>query len=579
MKKFIRRFPAGTVCYGPVETRPDGLTGQPLNSARSTSGRHFSLNEFMPQAATSLRSVAVLTLLTLGQMGLQFALQLLLAKWFGTEADMDAFVAASTLPLAVSGLLAGALSSAFVPVYIETRERDGETAAWSMAVQLVCWLSLLTLLLWQVAKQFADPWMRTLHPGFNDEQVLRTAELFQTLSSLMVWNSLGGLARAWNHCHRRFAVTGIASLVGNAVTIALAWRAGPSGGMDRIAQAVSIGAVTTFALQMPWISIFSRGWPVTLESQSAVKHCLVLMLPLVIGWACNQLDPLVDRYLTSDLSPGSVSQLGYASRLATAVLTLCTSGLAVVAFPALARHAAERNDDQLRAEIAAALRFLMLLLVPVVVALVSFGSPLIRDLLQRGRFSEEDTRVVSRTLAILCGMIVGGSLGEIAAKVFYSRQNTRTPVIVGLIGFGIGAALKFHWVRPHGVQGLATATSAFYLLNAVVLLGLIALRLGGGIFRGVISTLVRVAIGSAAAAGVGSLLLQTSLPWPSLWGTVGGGVVLLVVLMLLREDVAWRAVRMVGGSLLPGKERLLDSPPSPQPSPQGRGGESQEPQS
>ncbi len=498
----------------------------------------------MPQAATSLRSVAVLTLLTLGQMGLQFALQLLLAKWFGTASEMDAFVAASTLPLVVSGLLAGALASAFVPVYVQTREQSGESAAWSMAVQLVCWLSLFTLLLWQVAKHFAEPWMRTLHPGFDDEQIWRTAELFQTLSSLMVWNSLSGLARAWNHCHGRFAVTGFAALLGNAVTVALAWRGGPSGGMDKIAQAVSIGAVITLAIQMPWVGIFSRGWPVTKESQAGVRRCFVLMLPLAIGLACNQLDPLLDRYLTSP-SPGSVSQLGYASRLAAAVLTLSTGGLAVVAFPALAKHAAERDDEKLRAEIAAALRFLTLLLVPVVVSLVWFASPLIRDLLQRGRFSAEDTHVVSSTLVMLCGLIVGGSLGEIAAKVFYAWQNTRTPVIVGLIGFSIGAALKFHWVQPHGILGLAAATSAYYLLNVVVLLGLIALRLGLGIFHGVLGTLVRVAIASAAAAGVGSLLLRTSLPGPSLWGAAAGSVTLLIVLVLLRDDVAWRAVRMV----------------------------------
>jgi putative peptidoglycan lipid II flippase len=499
----------------------------------------------MPQAATSLRSVAVLTLLTLGQMGLQFALQLLLAKRFGTAADMDAFMAASTLPLVVSGLLAGALASAFVPVYVQTRDQSGESAAWSMAVQLVCWLSLLTLLLWRVSKLFAEPWMRALHPGFDDEQIARTAVLFQTLSSLMVWNSLSGLARAWNHCHGRFAVTGIAALLGNSVTFALAWRDGPNGGMDRIAQAVSIGAVITLALQMPWVSIFSRGWPVTKESQSAVQRCLVLMLPLMFGLACNQLDPLLDRALTSELSLGSVSQLGYAARLAAAVLTLSTSGLAVVAFPALARHAAERDDDKLRAEIAAALRFLTLLLVPIVGALIVFGEPLIRDLLQRGRFSAEDTRVVSSTLAMLCGMIVGGSLGEIAAKVFYSRQNTRTPVIVGLIGFGVGVALKLVWVRSHGVLGLAAATSAFYLLNATVLLGLIVGQLGLGIFRGVLGTLLRVAIGSAASVGVGVLIMQTSLAWPSLWGAAGGGIALLVVLLLLRDDVAWRAVRMI----------------------------------
>ena len=515
----------------------------------------------MPQAATSLRSVALLTLLTLGQMGLQFALQLLLAKWFGTESDMEAFVAASTLPLVVSGLLAGALSSAFVPVYGETRQRDGETAAWSMAVQLVCWLALFTLLLWQVAKHFAEPWMKALHPGFDDEQIWRTSALFQTLSSLMVWNTLSGLARAWNHCHGRFAVTGFAALIGNGVTVAIAWYAGLDGGIEKVAQAVSIGAVATFAMQMPWISIFSRGWPVTKESQAAVTRCLVLMLPLVIGLGCSQLDPLLDRYLTS-ASPGSLSQLGFASRLAAAVLTLSTSGLAVVAFPALARHASNRDDDKLRTEIAAALRFLTLLLMPIVVALVWFGEPLIRDLLQRGRFSADDTRAVSSALTMLCGMIVGGSLGEIAARVFYSRQNTRTPVIIGLIGFAIGAALKFQWVRSHGVAGLAAATSVFYLFNAVVLLGLIVRQLGCGIFRGMLGTLCRTAIASTAAAGIGSLLLRTSLPWPSLWGAAGGGVTLLVMLVLLRDDVAWRALRMIGGTTFSANESRSQEPHS-----------------
>lgn len=333
--KFNRGFTVRTAVCCQVWTRPDGLTGQPLNSRLSTFGRHLFTMVFMPQATTSLRSVSVLTLLTLGQIGLQFVLQLLLAKWFGTETDMDAFVAASTLPLVVSGLLAGSLASAFVPIYVETRERVGETVAWSMAVQLVCWLSLFTLLLWQVAKHLAEPCMRTLHPGFDDEQIRRTAELFESLSSLMVWNSLSGLARTWNHCHGRFAMTGFAALIGNSSTVALAWRGGASGGMDKIAQAVSIGTLVTFAMQMPWVQIFSRGWPVTKESQAAVKRCLMLMLPLLIGLACNQLDPLLDRYLTSPL-PGSISQLGYASRLAAAVLTLSASGLAVVAFPALA---------------------------------------------------------------------------------------------------------------------------------------------------------------------------------------------------------------------------------------------------
>src|SRR5262245_30909601 len=115
----------------------------------------------MSQATTSLRSVAVLTLLTLGQMGLQFAFQLLLAKRFGADADMDSLVAAWTLPLVVSGLLGVSLGSAFVPVFVEARQRAGETAARSMAIQIVCWLFLLSVLWWLAARHFATSWMRT----------------------------------------------------------------------------------------------------------------------------------------------------------------------------------------------------------------------------------------------------------------------------------------------------------------------------------------------------------------------------------------------------------------------------------
>lgn len=511
----------------------------------------------MPHAAISLRSVAWLTLLTLGQMGLQFAFQFLLAKWFGTAADMDAFVAASALPMSVSGLLAGAFGAAFVPVYIDVQRQSGETAARSMAVQITCWLFLSTVVMWQAARLFAEPIMRGLHPGFDDEQVAKSAELFRALSSLMVWSSLGGLARAWNHCLGRFAITGVAAVLGNGVALTLACQRVGDGGIESVAQAVSVGAIVSFAMQMPWIQIFTRGWPVTDESQSAVRRCVLLMLPMLIGLASTQFDPLVDQYFASNLLTGNLSHLGFASRLASAILTLSTGSLAVVAFPAIARHVANQDMDKLRLEIAAALRFLMLLLVPVVTALLVFGSPLVRDLLQRGRFDAADTRVVAGLLMMLCGLIVGGSLGEIATKVFFSWQNTRTPMLIGLCGYALGLFLKWHWHREHGVRGLAAATSIYYLINAAALLTWIAVRLGLGIFRGVADTLLRVTIGSCAAVAVAVPILKSSLPLPSLLGGAAGAVALLIALLVLKEEVAWRAWRMFVPSRI-----LRDVPPA-----------------
>ena len=192
----------------------------------------------------------------------------------------------------------------------------------------------------------------------------------------------------------------------------------------------------------------------------------------------------------------------------------------------------------------------------IVVVCLHVGQPLIRDLLERGRFSPDDTRVVAVALVMLCGMIIGGSLGEVAAKVFFSRQHARTPVLVGLIGFGIGIALKFAWVRSWGIVGIAAATSVFYLLNAFALLGLAACQLGFGIFRGIPGTLLRTVSGTAAAVGLGQVVvLRTSLEYSSLWGASAGGIALFAVLLLLRDEVAWRAIRV----LLPA--RTQEPPP------------------
>ena len=48
----------------------------------------------LPRPQSSLRSVSLITALTFVQLLLQFAAQLVLAKYFGAAGEMDAYVAA-----------------------------------------------------------------------------------------------------------------------------------------------------------------------------------------------------------------------------------------------------------------------------------------------------------------------------------------------------------------------------------------------------------------------------------------------------------------------------------------------------
>ncbi|MCS7241016.1 MAG: hypothetical protein NZ651_07220, partial [Candidatus Bipolaricaulota bacterium] len=54
----------------------------------------------------------------------------LIAFLYGTGAVTDSFVVASVLPTTLAGLIGGALTTVFISVFVEERERLGEARAW-----------------------------------------------------------------------------------------------------------------------------------------------------------------------------------------------------------------------------------------------------------------------------------------------------------------------------------------------------------------------------------------------------------------------------------------------------------------
>src|SRR5271154_519745 len=68
------------------------------------------------------------------------------ARSFGMSDGLDAYLIAFLLPSFVSDTLAGALSSALVPTFIEVREVQGKEAAWRLyRGVLMAAVGLLTL--------------------------------------------------------------------------------------------------------------------------------------------------------------------------------------------------------------------------------------------------------------------------------------------------------------------------------------------------------------------------------------------------------------------------------------------------
>ncbi len=489
---------------------------------------------------TSLRSVGWVSLCSLGQLVLQFWFQMLLAKHFGASWEMDAYVAAIALPTVIGSVLVGSLGYALVPLFGGLLVQDAGRA-WRLAGGMAVILVALTTVAAMATFLLADWLVETLFPGFSEERAELAAALLKILCWLIVTNGLIGYLQSLYYCHKRFLLPAAASPIGIAVTVAgaIVFR---HQGMLAVAWAVLAGSVTAVVLQSLLLlrhGRFSRVW------NEDVRRCLGLLMPLVLGALYFRLDPLVDRYLTSPLPVGSVSHLGYAWRIASAMLLITAGGLSVVAFPNFSEHWAAGRRDEFRREVASAVRCLAVILVPIAFALLFYSEPLIADLLERGQFTAADSRAVGLLLVLYVGMIIGAGAGEITSKVFYSLSDTRTPTVLGVVTFSTGLILKIALVGRYGAAAVAGATSFYFLLSAALAAILIVRRLGSEVFSGIGGALGRSIVGSAAATAAAWPLVWLGFPLASMAGAAVGGVVYSVAMVLQRDEFALRMTAYV----------------------------------
>ncbi|HEY2415868.1 MAG TPA: lipid II flippase MurJ [Pirellulaceae bacterium] len=498
------------------------------------------------QPQTSLRSVAVVTTLTGCQLLLQFATQLVLAKYFGAAAEMDAYVSALAPPVVIATILAGSLAYVLVPIVAQLRAAGDEGRAAAVVSQLGIWLAAISIAVTSIVAVAAEPLVAFLCPGFGADERQMTATLIRILSPLILANTLIAYLNAVFHAYRRFAAPALAGVVGTIITLAYVLLLHEHQGINAVGWGVVAGAATTVALLLPFFfKTFVRGREGAVSAQPHFSRAVKLLLPLFIASLFWRLDPLLDRYLGSQLATGSLAHMGYAWRIINALMLIGTSGLSVVAFPAIAAHAAANRRHELSAELAHAIRFFVYLMVPVCVGLAAFAQPVVSMLFEHGRFTTADATAVALLVALYVGAIFGAGLGDLLSRTFYAQHNTLAPVAVCAIVFALSAALKFVLVGPYAAAGLVAATSAYYALNAGVLLVILLARLGPDMLAGTLREFGRAAIGTLAACLVAGVVVRLPVPAAVLAAAAIAATTYVAVTWLMGDPFSQKLLRQL----------------------------------
>jgi len=494
--------------------------------------------------ASRSRSVLIVTIGSALQLLVQLALQLVLAREFGAGSDMDAYVAAATVPMVLASMISIPLGAVLIPSLSRIAAREDAPAAMRFAGQVGIAFAGTTFLAAGLLAWLALPVCELLFPGLTDADQALTSRLLRSLAWLVPANTLTMYCQSVQNWQGRFALPALAGVLGPALTIAIVIAMAPGWGIEAVAWGVIAGAAINVLAQWPGL----RGVRWQIPSMQNLSGLLAMMGPLVLASMYVRLEPLIDRSLASTLDVGVISQLGYTSRIVNAILALTSGVLSVVAFPFLA-SAAAKGHEELAEEVARTLEMLAFFVLPFVGAFLVFAPQIVRDLFERGEFTSADTAAVALLIRTSLGVVVGASVGEICARAFYSDHSVWSPVIVGAITLSLAIVAKVLLTPRYGAVALTGSSSVAYLVSASVLVGWLYRRLGAGIFADVPGALLTSGGCTLLACLVGWLVMQLPLPLPAVCGGIAGGVIFCLAAVLIPGRVSHRVLEILRSRL------------------------------
>lgn len=434
-----------------------------------------------PKNNSLFRSGMIVSIMTMLSRVLGLTRDIIFAQTIGASAGADTFFVAFKIPNFLRRLFAeGAFAQAFVPVLSEYREKGSYEAVRGL-IDRVCGCLGISLFVLTLLVVSGAPVVTTIFaPGFWDDpyKFELTEQMLRITFPYLLLISLTGFAGSVLNSYDRFAVPAFTPVLLNICLISSAVWLAPHFNPPVIALAWGVlsAGMVQLAFQIPFLyklRLLPR--PKIDFNDKGVKRVLMLMAPAIFGVSVSQINLLLDTILASFLPTGSISWLYYSDRLVELPLGTIAIAVGTVILPSLSRLHANENVERFSQTMDWATRWILIIALPAAVALFILAYPILTTLFGYGKTTDEDILMASYSLKAYSLGLLAFMLIKVLVPGYFSRQDTKTPVKIGIIAmvsnmiFNCILVIPLHFIWQIGHVGLALATSLSAFVNAGLL--------------------------------------------------------------------------------------------------------------
>jgi putative peptidoglycan lipid II flippase len=397
-----------------------------------------------------------------------------------TTIAADAFQTALAFPNLFRRIFAeGAFAAAFVPSYARSLEQDGEAIADELAADAMAVLATATVVITIVA-ELTMPWlMYLIAPGFAaipgkfHLAIVLTMLTMPYLPCMAIYAHLSGVLNARN----RFILSAAAPALLNVWTLVTVL---PAHSPVQAAHWAAVGVILAGISQagLLWWGCKRSGahvgfrWP---RLTPEIKKLVMLATPGAIGASATQISVFVSGVLVSQVN-GARTWLTVCDRLYQLPQGLIGVAIGVALLPQLSRSVHAGDETAARKTMDQAILFSMAFALPCAVALVTIPFMIIDGLYTRGVFTAYDARQTANALFFFGWGVPAFVAAQLLNRAFFARQDTKTPMRIGLISVAVNVVVGITLFYLIGVPGVAAAMTIAWWTNVLMMATTLARR-------------------------------------------------------------------------------------------------------
>jgi len=414
-----------------------------------------------------LKAAALVFILSLVSKILGFLKSVIQASYFGATLYTDAFNVAHGFVENVLYMLITAVSVAFVPLYIQNKQHHTEKKFASVTITLT---SIVTIAFSIILLILAPFIVKLLAPTYSAELQAITVKYFSVLVVGMVLALTANMYTSLLNAEKIYGFSALGSVINSTVLIIL------------IVLFADILDVWVLVIAVPisylvqWIVLSIRGnqyASITIKYglyDKYVKLMLLQAFPILLSQATVEINQMVDRSLLSSLGEGIVTSVSYSAVLYQFVVTLVGAPLQTVLFTELSEAGAKRDVIRINGTLRKCYKMILMLCIPIAVVIMFGSKDVVNIVYGHGKFSAKAIGNCAIGLQMYGFCLLPVCIKKALTRAYYSQNDTRRPMMFGVLEVALNIGLSIWWVKIWGIYGVVGATAVASFIFIVIML-------------------------------------------------------------------------------------------------------------